>query len=128
MHTTNKIGIRMVVITLILALGIFGAWKAFAFLISQHPDKSLPSPTPKAEQALLLPSPNTTLPPELQKQITSYTTEAEKSIGTYTKKYVESLPADIEKKEVLNPTKVENFVDTNKEALLPELFKGTVQT
>ena len=126
MNTTNIIGIRIAGITLILIVAAFGMWKGALFLIAQTPKAPIPAPTP--EQTILSPSPATPLPPELQQQISSYTDSAKQSIGAYTKKYVESLPADVEKDQVLNAKSVEAFVVANQGTLLPELFAGTLQT
>ncbi|MDA1168764.1 MAG: hypothetical protein O3A36_00305 [bacterium] len=128
MHTTNKVGIRIAGITLALALAMFGLSKAVAFLVSQTPETPATTPNPTSAQIVQPPSPATTLPPELQKQISAYKESANETLGEYTKKYIQSLPAESEKNEVLAPTKVEEFVNTNKEALLPALFAGTVKT
>lgn len=128
MHSTNKIGIRIAGITLALALVVFGLSKGVAFLFSQTPETPITTPTPTSAQLVQPPSAAATLPPEIQQQISAYKESADKSIGEYTKKYIQSLPADSEKNEVLAPAKVEEFVNTNKEALLPELFAGTVKT
>ena len=117
MNTTNIIGIRIAGITLILIVAAFGMWKGALFLIAQTPKAPIPAPTP--EQTILSPSPATPLPPELQQQISSYTDSAKQSIGAYTKKYVESLPADVEKDQVLNAKSVEAFVVANQGTLLP---------
>lgn len=128
MNSINTLGIRIVGITLILALAAFGVWKGIELGIAQYQAsksaKIAVSPT-------LVPSPYVaplaTITPD-PKQLTAITEAANKTLVGYTKTYIESLPIDTPKDQVLDPTKVEAFVNANKGKLLPDLPIGTVQT
>lgn len=123
MNPTNKIGIRIMVTTLILALVLIGIWKAVEFGISAYKaPQATTTPTPIA-----LP-PESTQDPTIQQELSTFVDTAQESLTGYTKKYVDSLPTDITKEQVLDQKALEAFVDANRGPLLPELPAGTIQT
>ncbi|HLC49058.1 MAG TPA: hypothetical protein VJI96_01590 [Candidatus Andersenbacteria bacterium] len=127
MNELNRIGIRVMGIIVVVLLVIVGIWKGIALGISEYQTTKTPeitvSPTPIA-----YPSPETTLTPELQQELSTFVDTTKETLVGYTKKYVESLPTDIPKDQVLDSKKVEAFVLANQGTLLPELFAGTLQT
>lgn len=127
MNTINKIGIRTFFITTVSVLIIFGIFKVFSVGISTYKEahpKQAPSPIPAASTIQPLQSNEPVLTEELSQAIDT----AEHTLAGYTKKYVESLPKDITKEQVLDQKKIEEFVDTNRQPLLPELTVGTLKT
>lgn len=125
MNTTNTLGIRIAGITLVVALLIFGLWKGSVLLFFRT--ESSPSPNPTAQQPVASLTPQATIPPQLQEQVSSFSAAAQNSLGTYTKKYLDSLPPDAEKAQVLNQQQLEQFVTANKGTLLPELAPGVLK-
>ncbi len=124
MNPTNKIGIRIMVITLILALVLIGIWKAIEFGISAYKTSQLASsPIPSTA-----PTTEPTQNPALEQGLSNFVTTTQESLTGYTKKYVDSLPADSTKEQVLDQKALEAFVDANRGQLLPELPAGTIQT
>lgn len=131
MDSLNRLGIRIVAITFIATLLLYGMWKGIEFGISKYQEPQLqnitqtPNPT---ISPITTPIPEESLTPELAKELSAFTeTEQQKIVG-YTKKYIESLPADIPKNEVLDQKNVQGFVDANRGTLLPELSVGTIKT
>lgn len=127
MNTINKVGIRMVGITLAITIIAFGLWKGAVFMLNSTSSTAQVTPTPLPTQALLTPTP-LVIPSELQQQISSYTKSAEESLGVYTKKYLATLPSDATQAQVLDPKTLEKFIEENRGVLLPKLSKGTVKT
>lgn len=84
---------------------------------------ALPTPT-ITPQAFVSPVPQESLDPQLAQELSA----AQQTLVGYTKKYIESLPADIPKDQVLDPKNIQAFIEKNKGALLPELRPGTVKT
>lgn len=138
MDSLNKMGMRMVIITLVAALIAFGAWKGIGFGISTLQKRS--TPTPSVTQSLppvtsVSPPPalqgearqDERLSPELQQQLSGFVATTEKALGQYTKQYVESLPKDAQQEQVLDSKNLLAFIDSHKGTLLPELPKNTVQ-
>ncbi len=125
MNSLNALGIRMFGITLIAVLIGFGILKGVELGVSQYQHSKIakitPTPTP-----LITVEP--TLAPEVKQEITAIADTAKQTLVGYTKKYIESLPKDIAKNQVLDPKTVETFVDANRGKLLPDLPAGTVQT
>ncbi len=127
MNSINTLGIRIIGITLILILVIFGVWKGTELAISKYQTSRTvtstitPAPTPLVQV-------EPTLAPEVEKELSAFADTARKTLIGYTKKYVESLPVDITKAQLLEPKRIEAFVDANRGTLLPDLPAGTVQT
>jgi len=67
------------------------------------------------------------LSPELVKQMTEYASQKSKEVGPVTKKYVESLPKEQSKEQVLGESTIATYIDSNRGILLPELPAGTVK-
>lgn len=131
MDSLNRLGIRIVAITFITGLALFGIWKGIELGISKSGNTALlqsastPTPLPISIQD---PSPQESLTPELAQEFSSLASTAQQVLIGYTKKYIESLPADIPKDQVLDTKNVQGFVDANRGILLAELPAGTVKT
>jgi hypothetical protein len=125
MNMINTIGIRIGGITLILVLLLFGVWKGIELGVSQlkNSNTAMVSPSPRVEGKSTTP-----LTPQLKQEFSTAADTARETLVGYTKKYVESLPTDIAKDQVLDPKKIEAFVTANQGKLLPDLPAGTVQT
>lgn len=127
MTSTNSIGIRIAGFTIILLLFLFSMWKMLEFGVSKYQQfrmpLSLPTPT-ITPQVFSSPVPQESLNPQLAQQLFT----AQQTLVGYTKQYIESLPADIPKDQVLDPKNIQAFIEKNKGVLLPELRPGTVKT
>lgn len=133
MTTINTIGLRIVGITVVIALALFGLWKGIEFgilkyKISQVSNINETSPS-------ISPTPYTTsrqdvesLTPEFTNELSSLADTAQQTLVGYTKQYIESLPANAPKEQVLDQRNLQSFIDANKGTLLPELSAGTVKT
>ncbi len=127
MNSINTLGIRMIGITFIIVLILFGVWKGIELGISQYSasknSRLTASPTPTF--TLL---PEATIPPEAKQELVAFADTAKQTLVGYTKTYIESLPKDIARDQVLEPKRLEEFVNTHKGTLLPDLPKEAVQT
>lgn len=129
MNSINSLGIRIAGITLICVLVGFGIWKGIEIGLSQY-NAPVPTVTPSAPPAptAVPDTAGSPITPQLQQEISRVVDTAQSTLTGYTKKYIESLPENTDKGKLLDPKKLEDFVNANKGVLLPELFVGTVQT
>ncbi|OGY30895.1 MAG: hypothetical protein A3C02_03365 [Candidatus Andersenbacteria bacterium RIFCSPHIGHO2_02_FULL_45_11] len=129
MTDTNSIGLRIAAITITLLLGAFGIFKGAEFGIMKYRQSQVQnnSVVPIASIAPTV-TPEAPLTPELEQELSILTGAVQQSLIGYTKKYIESLPADIPKDEVLDQKNVQGFVDANRGVLLATLPAGTIKT
>lgn len=126
MNSINKIGIRIAIITTICIVGIFGIWKAIEYGISSYNKQKVATVTTTTPAPSTTPSP--TINPSLENELKNFADSVQNDLSGYTKKYVDSLPTDITKEQVLDQKKIEEFVDANRQPLLPALAAGTLKT
>ncbi len=127
MNDINRIGIRIVSIVIVVVMILFGIWQGITFAISQLRTSNptpLPSTAPTIAASPLAEEP---LSPDTARKLTELADSARQTLTGYTKQYVESLPANSTQEQVLDQQAIENFVNANRGALLPELPEGTVQ-
>lgn len=131
MNTANAIGIRMVGITLLAVFAIFGAWKGVEWGVRKiQSTKEQPSILPSFSPVIASQPVDTPLPPkdDVDTVLSSIDQTAQQTFVGYTKKYIESLPTDIPRDEVLDQKNVQGFVDANRGVLLATLPAGTIKT
>lgn len=131
MDSLNRLGIRIIGITAVVLLLIFGAWKGITLGISSYQMSrvSQVSPTPLSNiQALPSTTPEPSLTPQQAQELSTLAAKAQQTLVGYTKKYIASLPANSDKNQVLDQKALQEFVEANKGKLLPDLPAGTVKT
>ncbi len=124
MNSINKIGLKISLIILLSAIVLFTLWKVAALGMSWIQELRVENITPTQPSTTRSPSPT----PNLEESLTTITQTAKETLIGYTKKYVDSLPVDSTKEQVLDQKALEAFVDANRGPLLPELPTGTIQT
>lgn len=132
MDTINRLGIRIIGITVVILLAAFLGWKGVLYGISSFRSSKVsvsPSPllTPTIVNTPTLPSPSPILNSELEQELSVFANTLNKTLVGYTKEYVESLPADVPREQVLDQKNLQSFIDSHKGILLPELPPGTVK-
>ncbi len=126
MNSINKIGIRIAIITTVCIVGIFGIWKVIEYGISSYKTQKVATIATITPTPSIPPSP--TINPNLENELKNFADNVQKDLSGYTKKYVDSLPTGTTKEQVLDQKKIEEFVDANRQPLLPDLVDGALKT